>query len=167
MAAPLNGSRVSGQQISDGGRVYAKAGFATVGGSGVGRIERILSIPGVTKALRTDTPRQRPRESRRRSSSRTSVPRGDPSDPEPPDPPRRCKVCGGSLEGRRRHAQTCGSRCRVAKHRHGALTPAEKAALERRYEAALRIVRRLPVEERLSLLCAVVWPTDARLRDAA
>jgi hypothetical protein len=113
-------------------------------------------------------PRERRPVSRRRSQSppgrRSSA---DDDDPEPEPPPRSCAVCGGSLKGKRRHAQTCGSRCRVAKHRRAALKAAERAALERRYEAALRLVRSLAPEERPLLLAAVVWPSDPRLREAA
>jgi 5-methylcytosine-specific restriction endonuclease McrA len=107
----------------------------------------------------------RPRESRRRAGPRTGAARGDPDEPSPPPPPRTCEVCGGSLARRRSHAQTCSSRCRVAKHRraNAGLTAADRAAIERRYEAALGIVRSLALEERHLLLAAVVWPSDSRL----
>jgi hypothetical protein len=36
---------------------------------------------------------------------------------EPPLPGRRCVGCGGSLEGRNSHAETCGPRCRKRKER--------------------------------------------------
>jgi hypothetical protein len=112
------------------------------------------------------SPIARPRERRPVSRRRSHSPPGrrssaDDGDPEPP--PRSCAVCGGSLTGKRRHAQTCGPRCRVAKHRHAALTAAERAALERRYETALRLVKSLTPEQRPLLLAAVVWPTDVRL----
>lgn len=150
--------------IHEAGRAYKRTGYANMGPREQ-RLYRHWTPQALLAHLAQASPlvaRSRPRE---RRAGRAHSTRAGPSDD--PDLPRACGVCGRSLEGKRRHARTCGSRCRVAKHRRAALTAAERAALDRRYEAALRIVRRLPHEERVSLLGAVVWPTDARLREAA
>jgi hypothetical protein len=114
-----------------------------------------IAIPA-SKAPRVHN---RPRE--RRSGS-TRPPRAGPGDDS--ELPRACEVCGASLAGKRRHAKTCSTRCRVARHRSVTrLQPLERAALEARHEAALRIIRSLSRDERWDLLRAVVWPSDPRL----
>lgn len=75
----------------------------------------------------------RPREHR---AGRAHSTRAGPSDDSDLD--RACEVCAASLAGKRRHAKTCGERCKKARQR-------ERAALLCRYDAAL------------------VWPTNARL----
>jgi hypothetical protein len=110
--------------------------------------------------------RRAPSSRRSGSATRSRSPDG-PRREEDPEPPlaRVCEVCDAPLEGKRRHARTCSTRCRVALHRreHSRLTAAEKAALEQRYTAALRIVRQFDRGGRIDLLGAVVWPTDERL----
>ena len=84
-------------------------------------------------------PQPTPRESRPRSRrTRARAPSGDPD--SEPEPPRRCAVCGGSLAGRRRHAVTCGGRCRVALHRSRQRTdpPPRAAPLDADTRAWLR-----------------------------
>jgi hypothetical protein len=103
---------------------------------------------------------------RRATGSRARLTRAGPDDD--PDLERTCEVCGGTLAGKRRHAKTCSTRCRVALHRRG-LQP--KAELLERYEAALPLRQTLAPDERLDLLAAVVWPSEAWhapwLREAA
>jgi predicted nucleic acid-binding Zn ribbon protein len=92
---------------------------------------------------------------RERRAGRAHSTRAGPSDDPPLD--RACEVCGASLAEKYGNARTCGDRCRQRLHR-------ERAALLKRYEAALGIVKTLKrYDERLDLLAAVVWPTDARL----
>jgi len=105
---------------------------------------------------------QRPQGRRGTSTASRATSPGRESDDDP-EPPPACAVCGGSLVGKRRHARTCSTRCRVAHHRLKPLSAAERAALDQRYQAALRIVRQLEHDERPLLLEAVVWPTDTRL----
>jgi hypothetical protein len=103
--------------------------------------------------------RTRQRPPKRRAAATPRSTRAGPDDD--PGLERACEVCGGSLAGKRKHARTCGTRCRQVRHR-------EQAALRRRYEAALGIVAKLTrPEQRIDLLAAVVWPQDARLRRAA
>jgi predicted nucleic acid-binding Zn ribbon protein len=91
---------------------------------------------------------------RRATTRRTADARGDPDEPAPP---RACAVCGGSLDGKYSNAKTCGDRCRQRLRR-------ERAALLKRYDAALGIVRTLKrPAERFELFCAVVAPSDPRL----
>jgi hypothetical protein len=90
----------------------------------------------------------------------------DPDEPEPPGgrpgtdsglSPTRCAICDEPLVGKYSNAKTCGERCRQRLHR-------ERAALLKRYDAALGIVKALKrYDDRVLLLAAVVWPTDERL----
>jgi hypothetical protein len=77
-----------------------------------------------------------------------------------------CVVCGGSLAGKYSNAKTCSPRCRTAKCRQET-GPEPSPALLLRLEAALPLLPELAPEERLDLLAAIVWPTDARLQEAA
>jgi len=127
----------------------------------VQRIARDLTVG----CVRTDTPQAEARPRERRAGRPRSTRAGPGDDSELP---RSCEVCGASLAGKRRHATTCSTRWRVARHR--SLKPDPE--LLRRWEAALPRFKRLGPEDRLSLLAAVVWPDDlpalaGRLREAA
>jgi hypothetical protein len=91
--------------------------------------------------------------------SRTRTARAGPDDADLPL--RSCLICEASLAGRRRHASTCSSRCRKALQRRKERE--EQEALARRHEAAWPLLKDLTHDQRLDMLAAVVWPTDARL----
>jgi hypothetical protein len=124
---------------------------------------RCASLP-----QRRPTPRHL-RPPPRRRSSRSAASRAGPDEPSEPAP-QTCEVCGDSLEGKYRNAKTCGERCRVAKHRkehRKSKISQPSPELLHRYDAAITLVDALPLPDRIDLLAAVVWPRDARLREAA
>jgi hypothetical protein len=121
------------------------------------RAENRATVPlGVCRSAR---PRERHASCRR-------LTRAGPDDD--PHPERACEVCGASLAGKRRHAKTCSTRCRVARHR--GLKPDPE--LLRRWEGALPRFKLLAPDDRLTILAAVVWPDElpelaGRLLEAA
>jgi hypothetical protein len=108
------------------------------------------AVVGTHRRGRSGAPRGR----RTRSSTKARSPgRPSGSSDDDPDLGRRCAVCGGSLDGRRRQTRTCSNKCRQAAYRErqrGASEPiAVKPATLCRYrwtEAALtqRAQRRDP-----------------------
>jgi hypothetical protein len=82
-------------------------------------VVRIRATVGAAATQPQGRPEARQRE-RRPSGRRHNSPRARSpgrSTDDDPEPARTCLVCGTSLEGRRRHAKTCKTACRVARHR--------------------------------------------------
>jgi hypothetical protein len=77
-----------------------------------------------------------------------------------------CAACGSEFEPRRRDARTCSDRCRQRAHRRGDRATIEDAALQRRADAARRLLARERSLDAELILSYVIWPT-ARLERAA
>jgi hypothetical protein len=141
------------------------------------RVARVASAPPRSPAQRPVAVTTRPREQGRRATRA----HGPPSSSNDSDSDLDQRVC--AREGcdlvfevqpdsqRLYHDDACRLRNRVARHRARTRAddtpPTISTALRRRHEMAMRIVRRLDPDERVSLLAAVVWPQDERLLVAA
>jgi hypothetical protein len=124
-------------------------------------VSRPVVLRQFLRGTRTPAPVPHP-SSGRAPRSRRSVTRARARAPDDDHLPQHsCAVCGSSLAGRRKHALTCGGRCRTELHRRR-----EREALQRRHEAALKLAKRLHPDDRIDLLAAVVWPLDERLGPA-
>ena len=135
--------------------------------SGRGRSRRSAGHPAPKRRTQA---RRSTRTTGGAGSSRGS-PREPSDEPLPAvTPPQTCSVCGATIHGRRSNAVTCKGACRQKAYRERKKArefQEPSLALRKRYDAALEILRSLSRDERLDLLAAVVWPSDARLREAA